>query len=389
MNFCLECCNILVMNSDTDLLQSLMNFSNKEPIVFFSITNDLDYDHSHNLTNPILIIEGVKGSVINLSLKKDNLGLYSKFLKQTIFAKDKKVLCFNSKPFFSYLLSKNINPSIFECSFLDMQWFFSYSGKRDIQLSSINDVLKHFSEITTLLSSERINLYKSIYGLLLRDVIPCIENNCLIDIDEECKVFSFYKVEGQENGRLSCQTHLKKSFNPHSIGEYQRTYLRPCYPHDIFMLFDYKNMEVSVLAEICNDKNLNKILESKKDFYESIYKLVIGGENEKIKYIKNENNIITASQPLLVNEFSKTLDFMNSNSELFKDIASFIDNSSNILKLCIIKKLSPYYIALSPWIEKLKSKEEIYTISNSEIILEILSDEDKQLHKKYFYKEYV
>jgi len=111
--------------------------------------------------------------------------------------------------------------------------------------------------------------------------------------------------------------------------------------------------------------------------------------NEKIKYIKNENNIITASQPLLVNEFSKTLDFMNSNSELFKDIASFIDNSSNILKLCIIKKLSPYYIALSPWIEKLKSKEEIYTISNSEIILEILSDEDKQLHKKYFYKEYV
>lgn len=339
MNFCLECCNILVMNSDTDLLQSLMNFSNKEPIVFFSITNDLDYDHSHNLTNPILIIEGVKGSVINLSLKKDNLGLYSKFLKQTIFGKDKKVLCFNSKPFFSYLLSKNINPSIFECSFLDMQWFFSYSGKRDIQLSSINDVLKHFSEITTLLSSERINLYKSIYGLLLRDVIPCIENNCLIDIDEECKVFSFYKVEGQENGRLSCQTHLKKSFNPHSIGEYQRNYLRPCYPHDIFMLFDYKNMEVSVLAEICNDKNLNKILESKKDFYESIYKLVIGGENENSRNIAKKFFLpIVYGQ--LSNSLSQTLEISENTAKeiifrlrkLFPTVFEFSDNAQEEAK---------------------------------------------------------
>lgn len=110
--------------------------------------------------------------------------------------------------------------------------------------------------------------------------------------------------------------------------------------------------------------------------------------NEKIKHIKVENNTVNASQQLIELEFSKTLDFMNVNSEIFKDFQSFINNSKNILKFCILKKISPYYIALSPWIEKLEFKEEIYNISNSETILEILSENDKKLHKKYFNKEY-
>ena len=257
-----------------------MNFAEKEPISFFSINNDLDYDHTHNLNHPVLNISGIKGSTINLELKKENLGLYSKFLKETVFKKDKKVLCFNSKPFFSYLLSKNIKPYVFECAFFDLQWFYSYSGKRNTEITSINDFIRHFPEIMNLLSSSQNNLYKSIYGPLIKEVIPVIENNYLIDIEEETKVYSFYKIEGQENGRMSCQTHLKKGFNPHSIGPEQKACLRPYYPHDVFLLFDYKNMEVSVLSHICDDNNLNKILNSNKDFYESIYKIVIGGENE-------------------------------------------------------------------------------------------------------------
>lgn len=268
------------MNKDAQILQDLMNFAEKEPFSFFSINNDLDYDHSHNLSKPVLNLSGIKGSFISLELKSENIGLYSKFLKETIFKKEKKVMCYNSKPFFSYLLSKNINPNIFECSFFDLQWFFSYSGKRSIELASINDVLKNFSEITTLLSSSQNNLYKSIYGGLIKDVIPYLENNCLIDVEEEGKVYSFYKIEGQENGRLSCQTHLKKGFNPHSMGPDLKANLRPYYPHDIFMIFDYKNMEVSVLSEISQDNNLIKLLDSNKDFYETIFKIVIGGENE-------------------------------------------------------------------------------------------------------------
>ena len=65
------------------------------------------------------------------------------------------------------------------------------------------------------------------------------------------------------------------------------------------------------------------------------------------------------------------------------------ENEKDIYKFTLLKKISPYYISLSPWISKLKAKDDIYNISNAETILEMLSDKDKQLHKKYFSKEYV
>jgi len=110
---------------------------------------------------------------------------------------------------------------------------------------------------------------------------------------------------------------------------------------------------------------------------------------EKVKSIKNENNTVNVEQSVLENEFKSTLDFMNCNSYIFDDINCFIENEKDIYKFTLLKKISPYYISLSPWISKLKSKDDIYNISNAETILEILSDKDKQLHKKYFSKEYI
>ena len=110
---------------------------------------------------------------------------------------------------------------------------------------------------------------------------------------------------------------------------------------------------------------------------------------EKVKVIKTENTTVNAEQSVLENEFKKTLDFMNCNSYMFKDLPSFIENENDIYKFILLKKISPYYVALSPWISYLKLKEDICRISNSDTILEILSEKDKQLHKKYFYKEYV
>ena len=110
---------------------------------------------------------------------------------------------------------------------------------------------------------------------------------------------------------------------------------------------------------------------------------------EKVKVIKTENTTVNAEQSVLENEFKKTLDFMNCNSYMFKDLPSFIENENDIYKFILLKKISPYYVALSPWISYLKLKEDICRISNSDTILEILSEKDKKLHKKYFYREYV
>jgi len=327
------------MNQDFEVIKNLISFSEKEPLSFFSINNDLDYDHSHGLINTKLTLEGIKGSVVTLDINKENIGLYSKFLSETLFAKDKKVICYNSKPLFSFLLSKNIKPSVFKCSFFDLNWFYSYIGKRNVEFSSINDVLKNFSEISPLLSSPILPFYKTIYSGLIKEVIPAIENNFLIDSNEEGKVYSFYKIEGQENGRLSCQTHLKKCFNPHSLGPEQKSNLVPAYPHDIFMVFDYKNMEVSVLSEITKDSNLIKILESKKDFYEEIYRIIIGGENNNSRNIAKKFflPVIYGQAP---SSLSQTLEIsepvarevISRLRKLFPSIFEFSDNSQEEAK---------------------------------------------------------
>ena len=324
------------MNTEVDILKQLMQFVEKEPFSFFSINNDLDYDHTHNLNSPTLSIFGIKGSQVDLSFTKYNTGLYCKFLKETIFGKDKKVICFNSKPFFSYILSNKVKASFFESSFYDLQWFFSYNGKRDVKISSRNDLISTFSEIVSLLSNDKNNLYKTIYGRLIAEVLPYIENNHLIDFEEEVKVYPFYKIEGQENGRLSCQMNHRKSYNPHSLGPEIKGNLRPVFPHNVFMIFDYKNMEVSVLAEICKDKNLIKILESGKDFYEEIYKIVIGGENKNSRSIAKKIFLpiiygqahLSLSDQLSVSE-STAKELISRLRKVFPDAFEFSDNAQD------------------------------------------------------------
>lgn len=327
---------ITTMNTEVDILKQLMQFVEKEPFSFFSINNDLDYDHTHSLNLPTLSIFGIKGSQVDLSFTKYNTGLYCKFLKDTIFGKDKKVICFNSKPFFSYILSNKVKASFFEASFYDLNWFFSYNGKRDIKISSRNDLIATFSEVVSLLSNDKNNLYKTIYGRLIAEVLPYIENNYLIDFEEEVKVYPFYKIEGQENGRLSCQMNHRKSYNPHSLGPEIKGNLRPVFPHNVFMIFDYKNMEVSVLAEICKDKNLIKILESGKDFYEEVYKIVIGGENKNSRSIAKKIFLpiiygqahLSLSDQLSVSE-STAKELINRLRKVFPDAFEFSDNAQD------------------------------------------------------------
>ena len=112
---------------------------------------------------------------------------------------------------------------------------------------------------------------------------------------------------------------------------------------------------------------------------------------ELIKNIKTENNTVFAEKQLLTNEFVRTNFFMSSESETFKDLNSFLENKTKILKFVILKKISPYYVALSPWIQKLPEeiREEILTITNADTIKEIMCEEDKKLHAFYFKNEYV
>jgi hypothetical protein len=115
------------------------------------------------------------------------------------------------------------------------------------------------------------DFYKQIYDPLIKKVIPEIENNCLVDKNKRKFVYSYYEIEGQSNGRLKNLKILKDCYIPHNMDIQEKQNLRLPNYDEVFLYFDYKHMEVSVLEWISKDKNLSEILNSDGDLYEVIW----------------------------------------------------------------------------------------------------------------------
>lgn len=120
--------------------------------------------------------------------------------------------------------------------------------------------------------------YFEVYMPLLTSVLPEMETCCLVDNSKRMCVYPSYVVEGQANGRLKALVPSEAHYNPHSLGREQRASLRPAGYDEVFVYFDYKNMEVNVLQWLSGDPNLGAILASDEDPYRSIWSRVIHGE---------------------------------------------------------------------------------------------------------------
>jgi hypothetical protein len=115
------------------------------------------------------------------------------------------------------------------------------------------------------------DFYRSVYRPLFSKVMPDIETHCLIDNAKRRCVYPTYVIEGQINGRLKAVKNGLSSYNPHSIGANEKANLRPKDYDEVFVYFDYKNMEVNVLQWLSRDAALAGILDSGKDLYREIW----------------------------------------------------------------------------------------------------------------------
>ena len=268
-----------------DTVVKISKMAKEEPFVFFSIENNLDCDHSKKNSKVSFSLEGIKSNVL-LDFNEENTGFLVNLLKNTVFSKDKKVICCNSKPFFSFLLSKNIDLKMFEACFYDLSWWLHYffPNKKSFVKNLSCLLAQYKEELTFLIKQDKdslpMRMYNDVFKKLATLVLPTIENSYLIDLEKEEKVYSFYELEGQDNGRLSCQVHLAKCFNPHSLGKKEKSNLAPQKPFNFFAYIDFQNMEIYVLAEISKDQNLNKILSEKNgDFYQYVFSDLLGYKN--------------------------------------------------------------------------------------------------------------
>lgn len=125
--------------------------------------------------------------------------------------------------------------------------------------------------------------YSSVYVPLATEVIPAIENCCLVDRRVRKCVYPSYVIEGQANGRLKALVHSDDNYNPHSMGPRQKRDLSPPGFDESFVNFDYRNMEVNALQWLSGDPALGAILEGEDDPYTAIWSRITRGAADPSK----------------------------------------------------------------------------------------------------------
>jgi len=185
------------------------------------------------------------------------------------------LISWNAKDIFSFIrgrteISLEANNVIYDlsliCSYLGMP------KDRPLTFKDAISVLK--SAFTDSGWKKFSRLYSEVYFPLFTRVLPEIETNCLVDNRRRRCVYPTYVIEGQSNGRLKTAKLGENSYNPHSMGEAERLNLRPPGYDEVFVYFDYRNMEVNVLQWLSRDEGLGGILESGEDLYKSIWRKI-------------------------------------------------------------------------------------------------------------------
>lgn len=120
--------------------------------------------------------------------------------------------------------------------------------------------------------------YTEVYVPLVNEALPAIETNCLTSQAQQQCVYAHYEPEGQANGRMSTTKVFKQGYLPHSLTSADKESLRSPYHEEMFLMLDYRHMEVSVLGWLSSDPVLAEILDSGVDLYKGIWTKMTGIE---------------------------------------------------------------------------------------------------------------
>lgn len=246
----------------------------KENFLFF-IFDPADPDSTSRVNLLLkLKIMGLKGYAENFIITPDNAVTVIKTIESILVSTKKLIVGYNLKNFYTFV--KRMTGREFTVqNIFDLYWYESYMRLE----SSNNNIKTAFKNVLDLSQNkELLEIYKSVIIPLVAKVLPHMESFSLRHEEKCVRVYSNYILEGQENGRLSCTADKKYSFNPHTLGE-EKSNLKFMSEYKYFVQFDYRNMEVSVLAQLAQDEILKNIINESKDVYSSIFEHVTGVKN--------------------------------------------------------------------------------------------------------------
>lgn len=226
-----------------------------------------------------LTIHGQGGNVVTISLGDDLLAVVGQ-LRVSVFAKGMKVVCWNWKTLASYFRAKTGEFSV-EATIIDLKVMELYVGLTNNAPESLAEGL---NRIKTLIGSgawkEIQPIYQQVHLPLLTEVIPALETVGILNSDTRKKVHACYEICGQANGRLNSSVDFRDGFHPHSLSDDVKKKLKPRALDELFMYFDFKNMEVAMLQWLSKDERLGEVLGT-PDVYLEIYRLITGLESKE------------------------------------------------------------------------------------------------------------
>lgn len=164
----------------------------------------------------------------------------------------------------------DINADIFDLSILENM--FDIRERRPKNFYEAQKRLKILVQKPNWKSQLRI--YKTVYKPLMLEVLPKIESRGFYT-RSHCFVYPTYQIEGTVNGRLNSIKANKNStsFNPHVLTPDKLQQFIPFKHNSNFLVFDYKNMDATILQWLTNDSVLKNALEG-GDFYKSLWEAI-------------------------------------------------------------------------------------------------------------------
>ena len=199
--------------------------------------------------------------------------------------KEITLITWNIKNFFSFIRAHLRSRVEHACQILDLKPLEKFLGIEKDAPADFQEAMQRAKVVMTDPSwPQAKKIYQAIHTPLIFEVLPDLETLGICDSVTRKVLYSYYELEGQANGRLLChEAYNNNSFIPHRIGPDERTRFRPRGVDELFMYFDFHNMEISMLQWLSQDERLQQILELDEDPYHVIFKLLTGGvcDNEK------------------------------------------------------------------------------------------------------------
>ena len=260
------------MNDLIKIAEELNDLVVNNKILLVKTEPEID-DFTKVFSGKILIYGENKIATISIKEKNEIVNLFFQ-LNETVFSEEMTVIFWNLKKFVSFFRFHLPKKEIyFKSKIVDLRLVESFLDIKNSSPRSLNEAIKRL--IPYLKNELAIKIHNKIHKPLSVNVIPAMENYTgIIDLRINKYVYPSYEIEGQNFGRLNCSKAFENCITPMNMGDDVKDLLKLKSENDIFINFDFKHMEVSMLQYLTKDQALKEAMDEDDDLYKEIYKSI-------------------------------------------------------------------------------------------------------------------